>query len=65
MYKNLRKLLKAIITVTKHRPVVMIQNYTQITTGILFLAKNQIRMPHVHQNQIEGDQLPQPEGAGL
>jgi hypothetical protein len=65
MFKNWRKLLKAIITVTKHRPVVMTQNYTRITMGIRFLTKNKIRMPHVHQNQIDGDQFPQPEGAGL
>jgi hypothetical protein len=43
----------------------MIQNYTQITMGIQFLAKNKIRKPHVHQNQTDGDQFPQPEGAGL
>jgi len=63
--KTEENFLKAIITVTKHRPVVMIQNYTQITMGIRFLAKNKIKMPHVHQNQIDGDQFPQPEGAGL
>jgi len=61
----LKKNLNAIITVTKPRPVVMFQNYTKITMGIWFPAKNKIRTPHVHQIQIDGDQFPQPEGAGL
>jgi hypothetical protein len=43
----------------------MIQNYAQITMETWFLAKNKIRTPHVHHNQIDGDQFPQPEGAEL
>jgi len=43
----------------------MVQNYIQITIGIRFLAKNKVRIPHVHQNQIDGDRFPQPEGAEL
>jgi hypothetical protein len=42
---------KSIIKVTKHRPTVMIQNYTHIKWEIPFLAKNKISTPSVHQNQ--------------
>jgi hypothetical protein len=49
--KTEENFLKTVITVTKHGPMVMIQNYAHIKMGIPFLAKDKLSMPSVHQNQ--------------